>query len=55
MIFADVERAAGLSAGSNTVSPHSVGSGDVPETKPDAFSAKPKVFLAASTLRFWPG
>lgn len=55
MTFADVEREAELSGGSNTVSPHSVGSGGVPETKPDAFSAKPKVFLAASELRFLPG
>ena len=55
MTFADVEQAAGSSACSNTVSPHFVGSGGVPETKPDAFSAKPMVFLAASALRFRPG
>lgn len=55
MTFADVEQEAGLSGGSNIVSPHSVGPGDIPETKPDAFFAKPKVFLAASALRFRPG
>lgn len=52
MTFLDVEPAASPSANSNTVSPHSVDSDGVPETKPDAFFAKPKAFLVASALRF---
>lgn len=54
MTFLDVERAVESSACSNTALPHSVGSVGVLETKPHAFSANPKVFLAASVLRFQP-
>lgn len=40
---------------SNIASPHSADSSGAQEAKPDAFSTKPKVSLAASVLRFRPG
>ena len=52
MALLNAERVAVPSAGSNTASPRSADSGGVPETKPRAFSAKPKVFLVASALQF---
>lgn len=55
MTFLDVERAAGPLACNSTVSPHCGGLSDARETKPHAFSANPKAFLAASALQFQPG
>lgn len=54
MFFVNDERAAALLASSNTVSNRCVDLSDAQETKPHAFSARPKVFLAASALRFRP-
>ncbi|AKK00348.1 hypothetical protein AUC61_15865 [Pseudomonas sp. S25] len=55
MVFLIDEKAVVWSAGSSTASPRCVDLGDVQETKPHAFSAKPKVFLAASDLQFQLG
>lgn len=51
MIFLVDERAAVLSTSSSSASPRCAGLADAQETKPDAFSAKPKVLHAASVLR----
>lgn len=55
MMFQDVELGADKLVGSSIVSPPSGGSCDIRETKPDAFSAIPKEFLAASDLQFQLG
>ncbi|MBV4532908.1 hypothetical protein HU719_016045 [Pseudomonas sp. SWRI107] len=44
------EKAAAQSTNSNTALPRSVDLGDAQETKPNAFSAKPRVSLAANAL-----
>lgn len=55
MFFVNDERAAAQSANSNTASPHCVDLGDAQKTKPRAFSARSKAFVAASALRFQLG
>ena len=55
MFFVNDERVAARSENSNIASPRYVDPSDAQETKPHAFSARPKVSLAASALQFQLG
>lgn len=55
MLFVNDERLIVLSENSNTASSCYVGPCDAQEAKPNVFSAKFKVSLAASALRFQLG